>query len=206
MITVAQMQAFERLCDNNGISTIRLMEHAGRGTAYQLIEMFGKVSYLFVCGQGKNAGDGFVAARYLLEKNIHAAVLFIGKEDRLPEESARNYSRLPASVFTDALDNHTIIVDCLLGTGIQGPIREPIRKTIIKINEAKKTVVSLDVPSGMDPDSGEINDIAVKADYVFCMHDVKQGIDMNKYKTVLIDLLHDTPHNSQRHSLTPTKN
>ncbi len=188
MINVAKMKELELQCELRGMHASTLMENAGRGMAKELIKQFGRVTYLFVCGQGNNGGDGFVAAKHLRRENIPAFVLFCGDAQKLSIPARKYYDDLLRSLFVEKIIDCQVIVDCLLGTGIRGRLREPVRGMIESINATHKIIVSCDVPSGMDPDTGDVCDIVVQASYVLSMHDTKQGIDTHKYRTTVIDI------------------
>ena len=183
------MLKLEKDCEQAGIPASQLMENAGRGMAEALLGLFGSEKrYLFVCGSGNNGGDGFAAARILHQQDIKAFVFFCSDPSRMASPAKLFYERLPATIFSDDFAYPDILIDCLLGTGLNGKIREPVRSMIQKINTSGKTIVSCDVPSGMHPDTGIIDDIAVHASLVLCMHDVKKGIDTHKYKTIVIPI------------------
>ncbi|MFX0071679.1 MAG: NAD(P)H-hydrate dehydratase [Candidatus Hermodarchaeota archaeon] len=158
------------------------------------------------CGTGNNGGDGFVIARHLSSHDIKVLVILLGSPDNIRTKEAKlnwniisqnlNYS-IRTEIIKDSTDigkigmlieedkSYNIIIDGLLGTGIKGRIREPISTAIDLINTFKEEkskrfkVVSIDVPSGMDPNTGEISDKAVKSDLVITFHRVKKGMEVD---------------------------
>jgi hydroxyethylthiazole kinase-like uncharacterized protein yjeF len=131
---------------------------------------------MVICGSGNNGGDGFVAARHLFLRNVPVAVFLLGREEKLTPDAATNYTAarncgVPVSVGDDireaGLDyisgRFALIVDALLGTGVKGEVRDPYASAIGAINETGVPVVSVDVPSGLDCDTGRPLGVCVKA-------------------------------------------
>jgi len=136
-----------------GIPTLRLMENAGTAVAQNLRKEFKKASKVAVlCGRGNNGGDGFVIARQLSSAGLTVGVFIAEPEDQIATEIARlNFQKVralarPISEFKSA--DWEVIVDALLGVGIKGKVREPYTSAIRKINQSRKPVISVDVPSG----------------------------------------------------------
>ncbi len=181
-----------------GISTILLMENAGRELARVLQSKFDLKSktILIFAGTGNNGGDGFVLARHLSTSCKAIKVILVGDPNKLRTEITRqNWFAIKNMDFSiqiqiirdssDFLDlgiekEEFIIVDALLGTGVQGKIREPIASGIKLINSSNVKKISIDIPSGMNPDTGEISDIAVKSDITVTFHKIKKGLLKNK--------------------------
>ena len=190
-----------------GIPLIHLMECAGYSIADEIIKRYklDKNSDVAIfCGMGNNGGDGFVVARHLAAFNIKSTIILVGS----PSGIRTHASKFNWKILTNHIDyliktivvkdstqikdikllnkkegNLSLIVDGLLGTGISGKIREPIATAIEVMNEIKKRddieVVSIDLPSGMNPNTGEVTDKAVKADLVISLHRIKKGLDIN---------------------------
>ena len=167
-----------------GVSVKDLMENAGSGAA-DIANHMGK-SFLVMCGPGNNGGDGFVAARHLKSK----PKIFYFKKPRSEEallnfEKARNYQPVLLSKenlddLKSALKECDVVIDAIFGTGIKGRVREPIRSVIGMINRSKKKVVAIDVPTGLNPDTRKVSDIAVKANVTVALHKAKAGLMKNK--------------------------
>jgi len=167
-----------------GVPAVELMENAGRGVAAEADGMGD--SFVIICGPGNNGGDGFTAARHLKSK---PKIIYFkhpkGKESKENFEKAKNY--WPVQVGEDnlqalktALDESEVVIDAIFGTGIQGKMREPYREAIKTINKGKKKVLSVDIPSGMDPDTGEVSDVCIKATTTLALHKVKEGVKKGK--------------------------
>lgn len=191
-------------CEYLGLSRLCLMENAGKSISDEVATLstfkFSRpVKILIFTGSGGNGGDGFVAARHLLNRGFEVEVysLYAPNEIKSADALANlkilmnlepRISRLSISFIKDSADlekirvnksnEEFIILDCLLGTGIKGKLREKLRKTVELINSTNGLKVGIDAPSGLDPLTGEIADIAVDADYTLCFHKIKTGIKL----------------------------
>lgn len=158
-----------RALHDYGLPGIVLMENAGRG-AVEVLLRAGVVGRVAICaGKGNNAGDGFVIARHLDLRGIDVRVLLFCEPKDLAGDAALNYRVLQSAglegvVLGTSPDAARLeaelgaaewIVDALLGTGTRGAIREPYAAVIAAINRARKKVFAVDLPSGMDCDTGE---------------------------------------------------
>ncbi|UGV40503.1 NAD(P)H-hydrate dehydratase [Methanococcoides orientis] len=190
-ITSSRMQAIDANCEYLGLKGLQLMENAGAAIAREVKERIGSGKVLFIAGRGNNGGDAFVAARHLAsDPKIMVYVVLAGQSSHIRTDDARhNFNILKhCSIkgtleLTDAsqlqntgwIDDSDIIVDALLGTGISGKLRETESTIIDLINGSGKPVIAVDVPSGFDPDGGEI-DKAVIADITLTFHEMKTGL------------------------------
>jgi len=197
VLSSSEMAAIDENCKFFGLSSAQLMENAGAGIANAIKRQFeGKVKTVKVtvmAGKGNNGGDAFVAARHLPLKNgnFDVRVILVGKsKDLRSEESRRNWQILKACGYdmeeiTDAselrareplLKRSDVIIDAIFGTGVRGKIREPEATAIDLINGANTAfVVSGDIPSGLDPDTGE-SEKAVRANVTVTFHRAKKGL------------------------------
>ena len=168
-----------------------MMENAGAATAKRLVEKFGDVKskrVLVFGGLGNNGGDGLVIARHLAGYGSSVTVFLLGKLNNIrSEECSWNWNLLEKmesiKLLTDGnlehlnnLDKFDIIVDGILGTGISGEIREPHASAITFISKSNAFKVAVDVPSGLNPDTGETNQACVKADMTVTFHRMKVGM------------------------------
>lgn len=153
-----------------------VMERAGKAVFEHISKRSGSV--LIVCGSGNNGGDGFVCARYLLQKGRDVCVLC--RSEKYSELSALNkerYLSLGGKIVTEFPKKVDVIVDGLLGTGFLGKLRENIVEQIQEINRLKENgsyVYSIDIPSGVNGDNG-LGEIAVEADETLCIGEWKRG-------------------------------
>ena len=193
MITVNEMKALENQAVANGISKLELMERAGDAISEEL-RGFDKI--LFICYHGNNGGDGFNAAKKLIETN-EVDVFFIGKEEKLKKEARQNFNTLKnieqetgKEIFLRKKldeDQYDVIVDCILGIGVKGELKEPILSAINLINRAK-FVVSVDVPTGINADTGEKQKLFVCPDLIITLHDIKKGLERYEKITKVVDI------------------
>ncbi len=185
MISTKEMRELE---DNCGISKLELMENAGKGIFEVLNERFdldGK-KILIICYHGNNGGDGFVAARYLIKK-CDVDILFIGDESKFKKEAEISYKKIINKV-NKIEKKYDIMIDALLGTGVKGDIKEPIASVIDEFNNSKSYKVSVDVPTGVNPDTGGKSNKFIEADLIITFHDIKKGLINYKDKTVVVDI------------------
>jgi NAD(P)H-hydrate epimerase len=196
MISIAEMKALEDKAEANGVSRLTLMENAGR----QIFEALGKKfnlkkqRVLVVCYHGNNGGDGFVTARLLAEE-AETDVLFIGDESKFKEEASESYKKIEDNPMVQFVgisfvnfDEYDIIIDAMLGTGIEGELKYPINTVVDFINKSKAFKLSVDVPTGMNPDTGEVPDKTVNADLIVTFHDIKKGLEKVKNKVEVVDI------------------
>ncbi|MBK5231918.1 MAG: NAD(P)H-hydrate dehydratase [Thermoleophilia bacterium] len=166
--------------DEGGIASLDLMEAAGRALAESTAEVAGPGPIRVVCGKGNNGGDGLVAARHLVEAGYSAEVLLLYVVDELSTDAFANYRRLigveifEGSETLSRLDGSGTIIDAVLGTGFEGEPRDPAGTAIKAINAAGATVVSCDIPSGVNASTGEAG-LAVRADHTVTFHALKIG-------------------------------
>lgn len=188
-ITSRAMRALEINSEYFGISLMQLMENAGSNIAKEIALRFSKDNKVTIfCGLGGNGGDGFVAARHLLSLGFKVSVFLIGKNKLIKHESAlKNWNSLQKlnnyieikeiSDSSDSLEvDSRIVVDAILGTGSKGKLRQPIPKIVKFINSLEAVKVAIDVPTGIDSDSGECLDDAIKADITITFHKTKPGL------------------------------
>lgn len=157
-----------RAIDEYGMSGLVLMENAGRGCVDVLRQLGCTGPVSIVCGKGNNAGDGFVIARHLDLRGVPVKVLLLAPAGELRGDAAANYAimaraQIPivdhskfetASTIDQALHGSEWIIDAILGTGTSGPPREPFATAIRAINAAPAERLAIDLPSGLDCDTG----------------------------------------------------
>ncbi|MHB2037549.1 MAG: NAD(P)H-hydrate epimerase [Nitrososphaerales archaeon] len=195
-ITSQEMNARENNGVAIGISRLAMMENAGCAIARFAADSFStKTNVLLVAGTGNNGGDAFVAARHLLYwENFGVTLALIGKETEIrKDEALTNWKILKKiqkaskieidsmekiALFGKALGESQVIVSAIFGTGFRGKPRELHARIIKMINDSKATKVSVDIPSGMEADTGNY-DIAVLSDYTITMDSPKIGMLAN---------------------------
>jgi NAD(P)H-hydrate epimerase len=182
-----------------GMKRVYMMENAGHGLADFIILKFrGKLRgkrIVAICGTGNNGGDGFVAARHLsYYYGANVQLILLGFANDLRTEEAKiNWQIIQKMDSIEVITGNEIndkikktieyadvIIDGIFGTGIRGKIREPHSSAIKIINTSKAYVVSVDVPSGIDPNTGRAHDVSVRADATITFHRMKIGLLNNK--------------------------
>jgi hydroxyethylthiazole kinase-like uncharacterized protein yjeF len=192
-ITSREMRALEANAQYFGISLLQLMENAGRSVAQEVIMRFQKNKKVVVfCGLGGNGGDGFVAARHLLAEDFDVTVILIGKSCDIGHKAAlRNWGILESLrgkvTLLEVADSSLIpkvaadiVVDALLGTGTKGKLKTPISSVVDIINSLKGFKIAIDVPTGINSDTGDVLGTAVEADLTITFHKEKSGMDQAK--------------------------
>jgi NAD(P)H-hydrate epimerase len=167
-LTISRAQSREldrRAVEEYGMTGAMLMENAGRGVADRLCALGIAGPVVICCGRGNNGGDGFVVARHLDLRGYEVAVLLAGDPARLSGDAALNFRVIRASgIAIDRIDRGSLdarlagaawIVDALLGTGARGEPRPPFDAIIDDINAAGVAVLAVDLPSGLDCDTGQ---------------------------------------------------
>ena len=171
-----------------------MMENAGAAATKRLVEKFGDITpkkVLVFAGLGNNGGDGLVIARHLAGYRASVTVFLLGEPDNIrSEECSWNWNLLEktnsVTLLTGGNLEHLnnlefdIIIDGILGTGISGEIREPQASAITYINKSNAFKLSVDVPSGVDPDTGNKNSPHVTADMTVTFHRMKVGMPKRK--------------------------
>ncbi len=167
-----------RAIEEYGISGLVLMENAGRGCVDTLCQLGVSGPVVIVCGRGNNAGDGFVIARHLELRGCEVRVILFGDPADLRGDAAANFviltrCEVPVRVVTAANDTGweaeltgaQWLVDALLGTGTRGPPRPPLDQVIQRLNQQPARRMAVDLPSGLDCDTGEPAPTTFRADH-----------------------------------------
>ena len=180
-----------RAIEEFGMPGIVLMENAGRGAAELLVTLGVSGTVVICAGKGNNGGDGFVIARHLENRGLSVTVLLFADPDHLKGDAFVNYdiaakAGTPMKVLGDTFDVERLekqlaeadwIVDALLGTGTSGEIREPYLTIINCINASPAKVFAVDLPSGLECNTGEPLDPCVRADHTATFVARKVGFD-----------------------------
>lgn len=176
-LTRAEVRSIDRrAAEEFGLPGLVLMENAGRGAAEWLAPRVGGRA-LILCGPGNNGGDGGVVARHLDLQNVPVHVIWLAEADRLAPDAALQHgilarSRIPQECWPGPIDRARLgdllakadwVVDALFGTGLSRPVEGPARDVIETINAVHDRVLALDLPSGLDADTGLPLGLAVHA-------------------------------------------
>jgi len=169
-----------------------MMENAGAAAVRCLVDKVGDISskkILVFAGLGNNGGDALVISRHLAGYGAVVTLVLLGSQDKIKTEESRwNWQLLEKMSSVRLITGDTtqypfdadVIVDGILGTGIAGTIREPYTSAILFINKSKALKLAVDVPSGLDPDTGNTANICVKADITVTFHKMKVGMPKRK--------------------------
>jgi NAD(P)H-hydrate epimerase len=184
-----QIRAVERRAiEHYGVPEIVLMENAGRGSAELLLGLGVRGLVIVCCGSGNNGGDGLVIARHLDNRGVSVRVLQFGEPTTLAAQT--NYQIICRSGLPlDGIDMRTPIkeklppllegagwiVDALFGTGLRGALRPPFDEIVLAINRQNVPVLAVDVPSGLDCDTGKPFGPCVRADHTATFMTSKVG-------------------------------
>lgn len=190
------------------IPGIILMENAGRNVAGEAVSMLrhahqlqtesipGTRKVAVLCGKGNNGGDGYVIARHLHNSGVSVKVFVVANiSDILKEgDAAVNLQillkmKIPVQELPDIaavknlakeLRGYDVIIDALFGTGLSGEVREPFRTLIDAVNDSRKPIISVDIPSGLDANTGAVLGAAVKATKTVTFAVSKKGFYLNE--------------------------
>lgn len=197
MITAERMAAVDENAAALGVPRKQLMESSGNAVARVVREVAEPgAEVLIVAGRGNNGGDAFVAARFLDQYDVRVALL--GRASSISTDIARENWEALLEADYDArevrdsrdleLENPDVIVDAMLGTGVTGALREPEATAARLINESGARVVAVDVPSGVNADTGERVGETVEADRVITFHDAKPGLEGISAEVTVADI------------------
>ncbi len=192
LVTAELMRQIDRAAiDKHRIPSLELMENAGRGIAERLIleniiDPSTDAKVVVFCGKGNNGGDGFVVGRYLHDAGIDVQLFFIGPVAKLSDDARVNHKRAAeVSVEVEEIKNirdidpilHcTHIIDAIFGTGFEGAPHRLASELIEHINNLNATVISIDLPSGLNADKGTHEAAVVRAEYTFTLGLPKYGL------------------------------
>jgi len=191
-ITVKQMMQIEENGHQMGFLRKFMMENAGASAVRRLDEKFENLdskNILIFAGLGNNGGDAFVIARHLAGHGSKVSVVLLGFPEKIKTEESRwnwellekmNSIKLITGEKTSFDFNADIIVDGILGTGITGDIREPYASAMKYINDSNAFKLAVDVPSGLDPDTGNTSNVFVTVDVTVTFHKMKIGMPKRK--------------------------
>lgn len=191
LITGQEMVKIDRrTIEEVGIDGLILMEKAGQGVADKATAIVNdkKSNILILCGRGNNGGDGLVAARILSQQDYNVQVIIFGRRE-LSKDAQVNHDILAnlglEIIYLNEVDslwdrmrnfNYSLIIDCLLGTGIKGSVSPLMEQVINCINSQQAPVLSVDIPTGVNACTGEIMGTAVEANYTVTFVLAKLGL------------------------------
>ena len=159
------------------IPALLLMENAGRSVSDVILREYKPCKVLIFVGKGNNGGDGLVVARHLANRGFHVQIVLLEDPSKFKDDSLLNFSivrkmNIPLVLMTqDSKEeellkyclNSDLVVDAIFGIGIRSPLSGVFERAVRAINESRRLVISIDVPSGLDADTGQVHGVAVKA-------------------------------------------
>jgi NAD(P)H-hydrate epimerase len=192
VLTAQQAAEADKLAKERlGIQTLVLMENAGRAVAGVVLDSLSKDSggrIAVFCGRGNNAGDGFVAARYLIVRHRDVDVYLLAPQGQIRNEAEANLSILKKITYrifeikdSAALESinfkdYSIIIDALLGIGLRGEVEGLFKEAISRINKSGVRTIAVDIPSGLDATTGRIRGVAIRAHTTVTFMAKKKGL------------------------------
>ncbi len=184
IVTAQEMQEIDRKTIRKfGITGHVLMERAGVAVAKKVKELFDRKKTIVLAGGGNNGGDGLVAARELFNSQWNVKVLLLIKEDRLSPDCLSQLRiakqmGVPVEFRTEIAEKEVhgaVVVDAMLGTGLNKAVEGAMAKVIAFLNNSGSPVISVDIPSGISSDSGQVMGVAVRAGYTVTFGLPKRG-------------------------------
>ena len=192
IVTAAQMRELDRLTiEKYRTPSLTLMERAGAGIAAAILQRFARAAkkgVLIVAGKGNNGGDGFVVARLLKKKRIPCEVALLARRDELTADAAHNlraWSKLKGKVteidgsklelLSQSFARHGLLVDAILGTGMKNEVAGLFGEAITLMNASGLPTVAVDIPSGLDSDTGQPLGAAIQAEMTVALGYPKLG-------------------------------
>ena len=190
-----------------GVSGVVLMENAGRSCAELIGDKLRDVTepkVCIFCGTGNNGGDGYVVARHLINRGFRVAVIVCGDRAKIKGDAKINLDileRMDQPIerlsptdddVADRIGRYTadadLLVDAVFGTGLQGPLSEEYQRLIEGMNACRCPILAVDIPSGLDCDSGEPLGAAIHAAWTVTFVAVKKGFTSNGAATCTGDV------------------
>lgn len=183
--TAAEMRRYEQEAVDAGTSFEQLMENAGQGAAADILKRYPNAGRaLIVCGKGNNGGDGLVIARVLQQHGWQADIVFL-LGDEVSELAALNRSRLEhlpgiEFILPDKLEgrlkeHYDLIIEGIFGTGFSGDLPASVAQACRLLNVSDGIKIALDIPTGLNGDTGEADKDAFKADLTYTFAAFKPG-------------------------------
>ncbi len=190
------MKLLEDMAEEIGISKLVLMENAGLQLANVIQKQYSKnksKNILIVCGSGNNGGDGLVCARHLIQFADKITICLLNIKGELKTNEIKKNWNLIKDIkkikkmeifqnknfkkeFENEINKSDIIIDALFGTGLRGKLNNQVAFVINQINKSEKSIVAVDIPSGLNPLDGSVANNVIKAELTVTFHKSKSGL------------------------------
>jgi len=190
LLDVRQIGEADRLTVAAGTPTIVMMENAGSAVKCEILQRWSPCPVIVLCGPGNNGGDGFVAARHLAIRGAKTITFLVSPESKIAGDAAENLKiirkmglrvrqLMPASLaeLAGELRKHDLVIDAIGGTGITGPLRGDLAAAVEQVNLSVRAVLAVDIPTGLDCDTGEAPGPTARAAMTVTMVARKKGFD-----------------------------
>ncbi len=188
--TAAEMAAMDRAAiESFGIPGMALMESAGRSVVGAMRTHFGELrgrQVSIFCGKGNNGGDGYVVARYLHKLDCRVKIFLHAPPEQLSGDARANFDiveKMKLPIFRPGEWEHAsacasadILVDALLGTGVRGALKGALAELVAHMNQAGAPIVAIDLPTGVETDTGRVAGEAIRATITITMGALKRGL------------------------------
>ncbi len=182
LYTAEQVRALDKAAIDGGIPGAQLMKRAGRAAFAALLQRFPDPGHITVyCGSGNNAGDGYVVAGLAAQRRLPVSVVQVGDPGKLRADARRAWEfavqeGVPMAPLDDSAPQPGVLVDGLLGTGLKGAVAGDYQRAIEQINASGQPVLALDIPSGLQADTGAVAEVAVQARVTVTFIGCKRGL------------------------------
>ena len=195
LVTAAEMRELDRAAiETRNIPSVRLMENAGKAVVQEMERFFGSLrgkAVTIVAGKGQNGGDGFVTARLLRQRRCQARMVLLAPPSALKGDAATNLRRFQraggrclavettaqlASILSPLLRDSDLVVDAIFGTGLNAPVQGLPAAAITLMNASRKSIVAIDLSSGLDGDTGVVLGTAITATLTVTLARPKRGL------------------------------
>ena len=178
LLSLSEMYEADRLAVERGVAGTALMDAAGQGVADAITTRRPPGRALVLCGPGNNGGDGFVAARLLSEAGWQVNLALLGDPGALKGDAALMAGRWTGAVLplaADLVQDQDVIIDAIFGAGLSRPVEGAVAELLANIDQSDALKVAVDVPSGVDGDSGAVRGVSYQADVTVTFFRKKPG-------------------------------
>jgi ADP-dependent NAD(P)H-hydrate dehydratase / NAD(P)H-hydrate epimerase len=173
LLSVQEMYRADQITIASGIEGLELMESAGKAITQEILDRWAPCAVVILCGPGNNGGDGFVVARLLKSSGWSVRVLLLGSKDDLKGDAKTNADRWDSEIYplkSEHLTPCDLVVDAIFGAGLARDVTGDVAETLEAIANMNIPVVAVDIPSGIEGDTGQIKGVSLEADVTvtFC--------------------------------------